>query len=283
MGDLAFFRLDSVASCFPHFIETGTGHGTGVDYARSHRFLSIESVEIEPYLVAKAEQRYKDDPRVHIHLGDSATTLRSILSKIPQNRGALLWLDAHADVEAKLRADKINGPARLTLVRELEAVRDVHPLAMVLVDDARIYENGPWGSGSIRSPSGLPDDQRQADHKAIRSVLSATHQMRVWYDEEGYIGFMPHGVAAPELNTARKGGPSRFGRLLWHRDKEPRFDAIIDPSSAQFHLWLAEVKNDHGDLSARELGRIETKVSGLASRARVMWNPFTGEFRKVSF
>jgi hypothetical protein len=69
-------------------------------------------------------------------------------------------------------------------------------------------------------------------------------------------------------------------RLLWLDDREPRPDAVLDPTSAQFHLWLAQSQHDHGNFGARELADMERRVGALARRARVAFNPFTGQFRR---
>ena len=72
-----------------------------------------------------------------------------------------------------------------------------------------------------------------------------------------------------------------LGRLLPIRDREPRLDAIINPSMAQHHLWLAQAQRDHGNLSDREMARVESAAGATAKRARTLFNPFTGEIRRV--
>ncbi len=51
------------------------------------------------------------------------------------------------------------------------------------------------------------------------------------------------------------------------------------PDMAQFHLWRAQHLRDHGRLGGNELAKIEGTVGQLAPRARLLWNPFTNEFR----
>lgn len=51
------------------------------------------------------------------------------------------------------------------------------------------------------------------------------------------------------------------------------------PDMAQFHLWRAQHLRDHGRLGGNELAKIEGAVGTLAPRARLIWNPFTNEFR----
>jgi hypothetical protein len=73
-----------------------------------------------------------------------------------------------------------------------------------------------------------------------------------------------------------------LGRLLPLDGREPSAEAITDPSTAQFQLWLAQAKRDQNNLSGRELSKIEGAASMLASRSRTMFNPFTGEVRRIN-
>jgi hypothetical protein len=72
-------------------------------------------------------------------------------------------------------------------------------------------------------------------------------------------------------------------RLLSLTDREPKWDAALDPSSAQLHLWLAQSQHDMGNFGTRELAHIELKVRNMARRSKTIFNPFTGEIRKVDF
>ncbi len=74
---------------------------------------------------------------------------------------------------------------------------------------------------------------------------------------------------------------TRHGRLLWLDDREPRPDAAINPSMAQHHLWLAQAQRDAGNFSGRELEKMEGLTRAMASKSRTIFNPFTGEIRKI--
>jgi hypothetical protein len=74
----------------------------------------------------------------------------------------------------------------------------------------------------------------------------------------------------------------KSGRLLPIDDREPRLDAgMLNPSMAQHHLWLAQVQFDYSNLSSRELGKFEGMLSMPARRSRTLFNPFTGEIRRM--
>jgi hypothetical protein len=59
------------------------------------------------------------------------------------------------------------------------------------------------------------------------------------------------------------------------------FDAACNESSAQIQLWLAQMKRDHGDYSGREMEQAEIALQPQQKKARCMFNPFTGEFKRI--
>lgn len=74
-----------------------------------------------------------------------------------------------------------------------------------------------------------------------------------------------------------------MSRILPFTDRDVNLDAALDPSSAQYQLWLAQIKRDHGNLSDQELNRIEQVIKPMAKQSKTLYNPFTGEIRKVEF
>lgn len=72
-------------------------------------------------------------------------------------------------------------------------------------------------------------------------------------------------------------------RLLPFLDKEPNHQTIMEPTNADFQMMLAQIRRDHGLLSDREMAKLEVQVTGQARQSRRIFNPFTGELRKVSY
>ncbi len=65
-------------------------------------------------------------------------------------------------------------------------------------------------------------------------------------------------------------------------DKEPSPEAaLLSPEMAQYHLWLAQAQRDHGRISDKEMAKVEGVASIPATRSRMLWNPFTGQFRSA--
>jgi hypothetical protein len=75
------------------FVETGTYEGGGVATALEAGFKHVYSIEIAPRYYHIALSCFRDDPRVHLFLGDSALLMRRVLEevKVP----ATFWIDAH--------------------------------------------------------------------------------------------------------------------------------------------------------------------------------------------
>ncbi len=71
------------------------------------------------------------------------------------------------------------------------------------------------------------------------------------------------------------------GTTISFVDRPLNMDAILDPSSAQMQLWLAKMKRDHNQISGREMAQVEQHAAPLAKKAKTIYNPFTGEFRRV--
>ena len=73
------------------------------------------------------------------------------------------------------------------------------------------------------------------------------------------------------------------GTTISFADRQVNLDAVLDPSSAQMQLWLAKMKRDHNQISGREMAQVEQAITPLAKKAKTIYNPFTGEFRRVEF
>ena len=77
MGQVSFFNLESLIKTFNAkvFIETGTYLGDSLAHAATFSFNKLISIEIDPVLVEKARERFKNDPRIEIVQGSSSEVL----------------------------------------------------------------------------------------------------------------------------------------------------------------------------------------------------------------
>lgn len=182
------------------FVETGTGAGDGLAAASLHPFAWLRSCEKVPALADRARERFAADSRVAVLCMNSLGFLSLVLdAKRRCDEPILFWLDAHfpgADYGLAAYGDEANESVRLPLWSELEAIRLMRPGArdVVLIDDLRVYEEGPFGAGP------LPADVRPACPVSrsagfVDDMFSRTHLVRRDYSDEGYLLLTPR-VAA---------------------------------------------------------------------------------------
>jgi hypothetical protein len=57
----------------------------------------------------------------------------------------------------------------------------------------------------------------------------------------------------------------------------------LDPNQAKLNLQLSRMQRDQGSLSDREMAKIEQILNPQAKKSRTMYNPFTGELKKVEY
>jgi hypothetical protein len=122
------------------FIETGTFKGQGILTALQCGFKEIHSIEIDSYFYDMAKERYKENKNVHLHLGDSADVLWSIIEKI--EKPITFWLDGHWEPGYTV------GRVEVPIIEELAAIRN-HPIKThsILIDDinqAGVAPNPEW-------------------------------------------------------------------------------------------------------------------------------------------
>lgn len=115
------------------FIETGSYLGDTIALVRrlGHKVISIE---LDPALYAKVQNRFRDDPDVMLIHGDCVAELPNVLQRLA--RPAVLWLDAHHSGGITARGS-VDDPI-LACLAELRdhAVRS-HSL---LIDDASSFD-----------------------------------------------------------------------------------------------------------------------------------------------
>ena len=196
MGALSHFPVDALAERhgLVSFVETGTATGKGLALAAAvPRFTALHSVEIVPALVAAARVQFAADPRVTVWEGSSADVMPMILRELPPGP-CLFWLDAHfpgahtgADYAAE--GDLVR---RLPLEAEVAAIAAARPGAgdVLLIDDARIYQPGPYGAGDL-PPDWPPLAGCTRSLEFVRKAYGGTHGIVVDYADQGYVMVTP--------------------------------------------------------------------------------------------
>jgi hypothetical protein len=165
-----------------NFVETGTFEGNTIELVRPV-FGKIHSVELSPHYFTKAQDRFREVPAVHLAQGPSPAFLSSHREEFVAEP-ILFWLDAHW-----CAADQTGGEnAQSPLLEELNAIGELHPSSVVLIDDARLYLCPP--SRPHRSADW--PDFHDVTQRLLR--LSANHRLMVLND---VILFYPESARAP--------------------------------------------------------------------------------------
>ncbi len=118
---------------FDVFIETGTYNGSTCSKA-AIILDEIYSIELDPNFYKNCLDKFKDQPKIHLHLGDSKDVLKTILPSI--NKKILFYLDAHWS------GDTIKGEENTPILGELKAIKETGiKNSVILVDDIRHFQN----------------------------------------------------------------------------------------------------------------------------------------------
>jgi hypothetical protein len=115
------------------FVETGTLYGETTELLSPH-FDACFTIEIDPWLHARAQERFARKPSVRPILGDSAIVLPAIIAEL--DRPALFWLDGHWSGAATGM-----GTKETPILAELQAIL-AHRMEghVIVIDDARLFD-----------------------------------------------------------------------------------------------------------------------------------------------
>jgi tetratricopeptide (TPR) repeat protein/cellulose synthase/poly-beta-1,6-N-acetylglucosamine synthase-like glycosyltransferase/serine acetyltransferase len=118
------------------FIETGTYLGD-TSCAASKIFSTVHTIELSAELHQKASDRFRNDPGIHVHHGDSGKIFPKLLGQLKGK--SLFWLDGHYSEGITAKGDE-NTP----VLKEIRAIKDsLITDAVILIDDLRFFDT-PW-------------------------------------------------------------------------------------------------------------------------------------------
>lgn len=195
MGKLSDFPLaDYVNRGFKTLVETGTGSGTGVDFARGFAFDRIWSCEIVEQQAKAMGLRYSSDLRVRILNQESPLFLDYLFTNvIGPHQKCVIFSDAHfpaSDVFGIPYDSEPDLKKRLPLEGELEVLLKHHRSHdIVIIDDLRIWEKCPMQGGDLEA-CGLGHITRY-DAPDFLAPWRETHIVEKRYVDTGYIVMMP--------------------------------------------------------------------------------------------
>jgi hypothetical protein len=193
MGRLKRFNINRIQNQFEtdFLFETGTWKGDSVAYALRFPFKKIFSSEIIVEIADTAKKRFEHNNNVEIINSNSTDAIKSASGKITSN--CLFWLDAHfpgAEEGLKDHNEVTDENVKLPLYKEIEVIasRKNRYKDVILIDDLRIYEDGPFESGNIPDTILKPEIRHT---NFINDIFSETHVIIKSYADEGYILILP--------------------------------------------------------------------------------------------
>jgi hypothetical protein len=116
------------------FVESGTYLGDMVALLLPY-VEEVHTIELSPELHGRAVERFRADPNVHLHLGDSGVLLAEVLEGLDDP--AVIYLDGHYSEGVTSR-----GALDTAVREELRAIAESSERHAVIIDDARGF--GVW-------------------------------------------------------------------------------------------------------------------------------------------
>ena len=174
-----------------NFVETGTGQAEVVrSVYEANEDLNIHTIEVVEEIFEQNKIKFSYLKDVSWHLGTSFKILPEILPTFEGN--TLFWMDAHfpgADFGLSSYGDEKDMDKRLPLKRELESIvqsRDVKDDVFV-IDDLRIYEDGPFEGGNWDERTKYGGD----GIGFIEEMFEKTHYVGRSYNAQGSVILFP--------------------------------------------------------------------------------------------
>lgn len=138
------------------FVETGTYLGDTVQLALDAGYEIIHTIEVDQGMYDKCYDRFKDNPKVKLWLGDSVDLIPKIAEELTEP--ATFWLDAHASgpltggkyapCPLVLELNAICGKKKIKITQngsesyfEKSSI-DTHT---IMIDDRRLFGSAEWG------------------------------------------------------------------------------------------------------------------------------------------
>lgn len=182
-----------------NYLETGTGMGDCLEYMLTNHPLHIyHTIEINQTIcnntIFRLQSRKLDLSKVQFYNSKSTPALEKILPNLHGN--TLFFLDAHfpgADFQLASYFDEKDENIRIPLKKELQTIvkfKNNFKNDVFVIDDLRIYEDGPFEGGNWPLRSALGSDGIDF----IYELLSKTHDIIKTYKSQGYIIALPKSV-----------------------------------------------------------------------------------------
>jgi hypothetical protein len=193
MGTLRKYELKTT-DC-KVFFETGTGLGHSLSHALDNgNFDLLYSSEIHDVTANRAKDRFKKNKNVQILNMTSLDALKNVLINISSESPILFFLDAHfpGEVENDFSySSNVPSSTSMPLKDELELISRFRKNSkdVIIVDDLKLYEDGPFANGSM--VKGFANISEM--HRSLEFIKDLYPEMMIHrnYQDDGYLIIHP--------------------------------------------------------------------------------------------
>jgi hypothetical protein len=193
MGTLPKYELKT-ANC-KVFFETGTGLGHSLLHALDNgNFDLLYSSEIHDATANRAKECFKKNKNVEILNMTSLVALKNILINISPETPILFFLDAHFPGEVEdgfSYSSNVPSGTSMPLKDELELIATFRSNSrdVIIVDDLKLYEDGPFDNGSIAK--GFANISES--HRSLEFIKDLYPERNIHrnYQDDGYLIIQP--------------------------------------------------------------------------------------------
>jgi hypothetical protein len=174
-------------------IETGTGDGESIAFAKEG-IQRIYSFEINTQIFEVAYNRFVRNKNIRIYNVESVFGMKKVFNYYNFRDPILFFLDAHfpgADFGYAGYEDEKDKSLRLPLQSELELIvkarGDDIKKDVFIIDDLRIYEDGPFEAG----PWELKEQLGGQGIEFVYDLFAETHYIEKDYRFQGFLLLTP--------------------------------------------------------------------------------------------
>jgi hypothetical protein len=171
LSDLDFLKRQFRSSVF---VETGCYKGNSISYSLNLGFDRVISCDIDLESIEYCKNMFSNK-KVELYHASSVDFLSLLLPNLSNVKSIMFWLDAH------LPDKRINQKIDLPLEEELEIINSIRPNStdVILIDDLRIYEDGPYTGG--------PWDRYGYENLNLSFIDKYNYDVAKFYQHEGYL------------------------------------------------------------------------------------------------
>lgn len=183
-----------------NFVETGVGDGTSMQEVFNLNLVkNFYGIELDKNMCIKLENS-ELGKHVVLYNGYSKDEIFPLLKAL-NDKPTLFWLDAHfpdSDYNGAPYDSEKDENKRIPLSAELEAICSNRNILndIIIIDDLRIYIDGPFETGSwaFRSTAGADG------YDFVKRLLNKTHRLIQSFKDQGYLLAFPINTSVDIIN-----------------------------------------------------------------------------------